>query len=315
MDLPDFFVIGAPKAGTTALHLTLALHPQLFMAPVKEPKFFLCDGRPPRWGGGPGDAHSYGEWIWRQQDYEALFADAPAGTLKGESTPFYLADFAAQRRIRERVPQARLIAILRDPVDRAYSNWAHLWSDGLEPVSDFLAACAEEERRIAAGWAPFWHYLSLGRYGEQLRHLNGVFPREQVHVLRYRHLIDRPREALNGICEFLGVTPDLVTSTPFENVSAYVEPTPANQLLRASIRAGASLGRFFPPRLWRKASTPLLAALRREAGPRPPLTTRLRRQLLAHFTDDIRLLEQETGRSYADWIARAGTLQDEEAEP
>lgn len=311
MALPDFFVIGAPKAGTTALHLALALHPQLYLSPVKEPKFFLCDGRPPRWGGGPGDAHSYGEWIWRREDYEALFAGAPAGALKGESTPFYLADFAAQRRLREQVPNARLIAVLRDPVDRAYSNWAHLWSDGLEPIGDFLAACAVEERRIAAGWAPFWHYLALGRYGEQLRHLSTLFPREQVHLLRYRQLVDQPREALNGICDFLGVQRDVVTSAPFENVSTYVRPTPRNQLLRAVIRAGAALGRFFPPQLWRKASTPLLAALQREAGPRPPLTLEQRRQLLGHFVDDIRLLEQETGRSFADWIARGGALQEE----
>ncbi len=314
MALPDFFVIGAPKGGTTALHVALALHPQLFMSPVKEPKFFICDGRPPRWGGGPGDAHSYGEWFWRQDDYEALFADAPTGVLCGESTPFYLADFDAKQRIRERVPHARLIAVLRDPVDRAYSNWAHLWSDGLEPLSDFLAACAEEDGRIAAGWAPFWHYLALGRYGEQLRHLYTVFPREQVHLLRYRYLVDQPREALNGICAFLGVAPDLVTSAPFENVSTYVPPTTTNQLLRTSIRVGAAIGRFFPPQLWRKASTPLLAALQREAGPKPPLTRPQRRQLLTYFADDIRLLEQETGRSFADWIARGGALQDEEAE-
>ncbi len=140
MTLPDFFVIGAPKAGTTALHAALDLHPQLYLSPIKEPKFFLCDGPPPR-EGGPGDAHSYREWVWRRDDYERLFDAAPPGTLCGESTPLYLADFEAHRRIHEAVPQAKLIAILRDPVDRAYSNWSHLWADGLEPISDFVEAC------------------------------------------------------------------------------------------------------------------------------------------------------------------------------
>ena len=83
MALTNFFVVGAPKAGTTALHKALARHPQLFMSPVKEPKFFLCDGPPPNQGG-PGDAHSYREWIWRPDDYERLFAAAPAGALRGE---------------------------------------------------------------------------------------------------------------------------------------------------------------------------------------------------------------------------------------
>ena len=106
MTLPDFFVIGAPKAGTTALHAALAVIPQLYLSPIKEPKFFLCDGPPPH-EGGPGDAHSYREWVWRRDDYERLFDAAPPGTLCGESTPLYLADFEAHRRIHEAVPQAR----------------------------------------------------------------------------------------------------------------------------------------------------------------------------------------------------------------
>ena len=73
MALPDFLVIGAPKAGTTALHAALAGHPELFMSPVKEPKFFLTDGPPPRAAAGPGDVQTYREHIWRREDYEALF--------------------------------------------------------------------------------------------------------------------------------------------------------------------------------------------------------------------------------------------------
>src|SRR5215469_12290659 len=167
MALPDFFVAGAPKAGTTALHAALARHPSLHLSAVKEPKFFLTDGPPPAQGG-PGDARTYREHVWRRADYEALFDTAPAGTLRGESTPFYLYNFAAQQRIRALIPAARLIAVLRDPVERAHSNWAHLWSAGLEPIGDFVLACAEEPRRIEAGWASFWHYTALGQYGEQL---------------------------------------------------------------------------------------------------------------------------------------------------
>ncbi len=126
MTLPDFFVAGAPKAGTTALHAALAQHPELYLSPVKEPKFFLTDGPPPTQGG-PGDAKTYREHVWRRQDYEDLFAAAPPGTRRGESTPFYLYSHDAQRRIRALIPQARLIVVLRDPVERAHSNWTHLW--------------------------------------------------------------------------------------------------------------------------------------------------------------------------------------------
>src|SRR3954469_24336841 len=96
--LPDFLLIGAPKAGTTALHSALARHPGLYLSTVKEPKFFLTDGPPPT-RGGPGDVQTYREHVWRRQDYEALFDAAAPGALRGESTPFYLYDRDALRRI------------------------------------------------------------------------------------------------------------------------------------------------------------------------------------------------------------------------
>src|SRR5580692_403424 len=111
MALPDFFIAGAPKAGTTALHAALARHPALYMSPVKEPKFFLTDGPPPDKGGGPGDVTTWREHVWRRADYEALFMGATAGQLRGESTPFYLYNRDAQRRIRDQVPHARLIVV------------------------------------------------------------------------------------------------------------------------------------------------------------------------------------------------------------
>jgi hypothetical protein len=164
--LPDFFVVGVPKGGTTALHALLAQHPGIYLSPVKEPKFYLCDGAPPPRATqrGPGDAHSSREWMWRRSDYEDLFAVAPPGVPRGESTPFYLYDRSAHARIAADVPHARLIAVLRDPVDRAYSNWNHLRSDGLERIPHFLDGLAAEDERVAQGWAPFWHYRRLGRY-------------------------------------------------------------------------------------------------------------------------------------------------------
>nr|BFE71395.1 hypothetical protein GCM10020092_046960 [Actinoplanes digitatis] len=199
MALPDFLIAGVPKAGTTALHAALVRHPGLFLPTVKEPKFFLTDGPPPRTGG-PGDVQTYQEHVWRRDDYEALFAPAPAGTLRGEATPFYLYDHGAHDRIHALVPSAKLILLLRDPVDRAHSNWTHLWNAGLEPEADFLTACGAEQRRRADGWADFWHYISLGLYGRQVQHLYKVFPREQVLLLRYRELKDAPsRDARPGL--------------------------------------------------------------------------------------------------------------------
>lgn len=308
MALPDFLLIGAPKAGSTALHAALVQHPQLHLSDPKEPKYFLTGGRRPRreHQRGPGDAHSAQEWVWRRDHYERLFDGAPAGTLTGESTPFYLWDLASHVRIRQTVPGAKLIAVIRDPVDRAYSNWTHLRADGLEPERDFLRACDLEEERAAQGWAPFWRYQGLGRYGEQLQHLFEHFPREQVAVVRYKELIDAPVETLDRLCTFLGVEPGVVTAIPGSNVSRWADDGIVNSGLRMAVRGGAALGSYVHPRLWRQVSRPLLAALHRGNPSRPKLDVAVRRELVGRFADDIRLLEQLLGVDYQDWLGDSG---------
>ncbi len=308
MALPDFLIAGAPKAGSTALHAALVQHPQLFLSSPKEPKYFLTDGRPPSpdTQRGPGDAHSAQEWIWRRDRYERLFDPAPAGTLRGESTPFYLWDTAAHARIAATIPDVRLIVVIRDPVDRAYSNWTHLWADGLEPESDFLTACNLEEDRAAAGYAPFWRYLGLGRYGEQLASLFEHVGREQVYVVRYRELIDAPAQTLDGIATFLGVDAGVVTSIPGSNVTAWAGHGAVNSGLRLLVRGGASLGRHVDPRVWRQVQRPLLAALQRGPGHRPSLPVEVRRELVARVRDDVGLLEDVLGRSFQDWLGDSG---------
>jgi hypothetical protein len=305
MSLPDFFIAGAPKSGTTALHAALARHPSLYMSAVKEPKFFLTDGPPPT-RGGPGDVRTYREHVWRRDDYEALFDPAPDGTLRGESTPFYLYDRDAQQRIRALIPDAKLIVILRDPVERAHSNWTHLWSAGLEPVGDVVQACAQEERRIAAGWAEFWHYTALGRYGEQLEHLYTVFPRDQVMVFRYRALLEDPAGLLDSICAFLGVPEGVLAEVPRENVTAHPQLTRRHRALSRALRIGTAASAVLPGKTEAAMTSMLERRLQQDAPPRQPLTWEERQALIPRFEEDIRLLEVVTGEGFRDWLQPRG---------
>ena len=310
MGLPDFLVAGVPKAGTTALHAALSRHPGLYLSPIKEPKFFLTDGPPPT-RGGPGDALTYREHVWERDRYEALFDAAPPGVLRGEATPFYLYDPGAMRRIHDLLPEAKLIVIIRDPVERAHSNWTHLWSAGLEPAGDFVRACTEEDRRIAAGWAPFWHYTGLGRYGEQLDRAFSLFPHEQVLVLRYRLLIDEPAATLWRICGFLGVETGVLSEIPRENVTAHPEQTLAHRAVSLGMRASDAVGRLLPGSAATAATHRLERFLQRGRRERQPLSWEQRQAVLPKFTADIKLLETVLGEDFSDWTAprdRSGSM-------
>jgi hypothetical protein len=310
MALPDFLVAGVPKAGTTALHAALSRHPGIYMSPIKEPKFFLTDGPPPA-RGGPGDALTYREHVWERDKYEALFDAAAPGTLRGEATPLYLYDAGAMGRIRALIPDVKLIVIIRDPVERAHSNWTHLWSAGLEPEDDFLRACAEEPQRIAAGWASFWHYTGLSRYGEQLQRAFELFPREQVLVLRYRSLIDDPAAALDRICGFLGAKTGVISEIPRENVTAHPEQTLAHRAVALGMRASNALGRLLPGSAATAATHRLERFLQRGGRERQPLSWEQRQALLPRFEDDVKLLQSLLGEDFSDWLAprdRSGNM-------
>ena len=201
----------------------------------------------------------------------------------------------------------KLIAVIRDPVDRAYSNWTHLRSDGLEPEADFRAACALEEQRAARGWAPFWRYLGpRAATASSWPHLFEHFPREQVHVLRYRRAGRRAGARPSTTSRaFLGVETGVRRTTSRARTSS-TGPSPAslNTGLRYAVRGGAALGGFAPPQVWRQAQRPLLAALQRGDAHRPSLDVEVRRELVDRFRDDIAQLERLLGRDVSGLAGR-----------
>src|SRR5918995_644162 len=151
MTAPNFFIIGAQKAGTTSLYHYLNQHPQIYMSPVKEPFFF------------DHEFSSNGEVVQQEfAEHQALFQGAKGETAIGEASPLYIYAPGTPERIKEYVPEARSIALLRNPADRAYSAFLHAVRIGVEPCTDFAQALRGEEERVRNGWHYIFHYRNRG---------------------------------------------------------------------------------------------------------------------------------------------------------
>jgi hypothetical protein len=204
MTLPNFLIIGAAKSGTTSLFAYLGQHPEIFTN-AKEPSFFALNGQRVHFDG-PGDNVGFiRRSVTERSAYEALFDGVTNEKAYGEASVLYLYDAKTPARIKETIPDARLIAILRNPVERAYSSYLHLRRDGREPLANFAEALAAEPERIAANWEHQWHYTRLGFYHTQLVGYFALFPANQIAVYTYDELKANPAALMQKVFRFLEV--------------------------------------------------------------------------------------------------------------
>jgi Sulfotransferase family len=296
--LPDFLVIGAARAGTTALYAALRQHPGLFLTPSKETNFFAYEGEKPAVRG-PG-AEFINNAITDLATYRTQFAAAPAGTLRGEVCPLYLHAPKAPERIRAHVPEARLVAILRNPVEQAFSHFLYARHNAIEPLSDFTGALAREDERLAAGWQPLFGYSRFPRYGEQLARYFARFPRERLLVLDYEDWARDNAAALARILGFIGADPAF---RPVAEAGVNAGGAPRSAALqRLLMRPNplTAIGRLLPL-AWRRRLRDALAA--KNAGETPRLPDEARAILIERLADDVGRLSDLLGRDYSRWLA------------
>lgn len=184
MRFPNFVVIGSSRSGTTSLYHHLNEHPQVYVTPVLEPRFFAFEGDDLDYRG-PGDHLLKDRVVTTAADYAALFADVADETAFGEVSPAYLSSASAPHRIRHYVPGAKIIAILRNPVERAISSFLLEQLDGFETAPSLDVALDLEATRTRANWSYVWRYGHRGLYFTHLRRYFDLFPRDQIKVLRY----------------------------------------------------------------------------------------------------------------------------------
>ena len=211
--LPDFIVGGAPRSGTTWLYRLLTRHPGVYMArpAAPEPKFFLVDS-----------LYEKGLEFYSK----TWFSDVPAGALAGEKSTDYLESAAAASRIARDLPRVKLVFVLRNPVERAYSNYRWTRMNGLD-TETFEQALALEERRERelSGRLRFtrpYSYFSRGLYADLLEPYLRSFPREQCLILKFEDIVSVPDGVAVRLHRFLGVAerPDDIRGLGIVNPSA-----------------------------------------------------------------------------------------------
>lgn len=300
--MPTFLVLGVAKAGTTSLYQYLKQHPQIYMSPRKEPHFFAFGEAPLPTFTGPGTANVDQRVVSTLAAYQALFADwrdEPAGGEVATSnfTP------RACARIHQYIPDARMILILRQPVERAYSQFLHGWRVGWEPMDDFVQALAAEPMRVQQSWLPALCHTLPSFYAPTLQHFFTRFPREQLRIYLYEEWQTRPRQVLQDIFGFIGVDHGFVPDMSVRHNTAAI---PRSRGLVHFLRQPHALKRWLKPLVpsaMRRQVIQSLSTYNRNEPPR--LDPQLRAELTETYREDILQVQTLIDRDLSHWLADA----------
>tara|TARA_B110000211_G_scaffold40103_1_gene41309 strand:- start:1259 stop:2158 length:900 start_codon:yes stop_codon:yes gene_type:complete len=198
---PNFIIIGAMKSATTSLYTYIKQHPHIFMTKVKEPMFFNNFQQENNYN----ILGSKSKKSTTLEEYLAMFKDAKNEKAIGEASPAYIYNENAPYLIKEHLPDVKIIAILRQPTDRAYSNFLHTKRADRENVNSFEQAIKIEKERISDNWSPLYHYIQKGFYSVQLKRYYNLFPKENIKVYLFEDVVKTPKETLKDIFKFLNV--------------------------------------------------------------------------------------------------------------
>ncbi len=305
----NFFLIGAPKSGTSLIHDRMSRHPQVYLSPLKEPNHFASDidaaqFSPAFRANHPDDLETYfaRRPLTRRQvgfvtdpgQYAALFADSlPEHKVIGECSTSYLWSAEAADAIGEKYPEARILAVLRNPVDRLFSHWLMARKYGFTRAP-LLEAVQKDLAHESPGWGRSELFVEAGRYAVQLERWLRVYPAGQVKVLLHEDL--GSEATWKGLAEWLGLDGEIPESgTERVNPAGLPRWEGVNRWLTSSGLKGRMAE-------WMPAS--MKASLRSKwysSEDMPRLQPDERRILFRHFEQDVALLEQLLGRDLAHW--------------
>ena len=290
-------VIGAGRSGTTSLHHYLSQHPEVFVCAEKSPNFFVAADPLPEWEG-PQLRAMARQWVSDPAEYEQFFAGAASAKAVGDVSPVYLQSLNAPVRIHARYPDVKLVAILREPVERAHAHYLGRVRDGLETRPTFADAVADELRRPMPETIAFGCYLGCGRYHHFLRPYYDRFPREQIRVYFYDDLQRDARALMSDLFSFLDVDPRFEPDMRERLGQTGIVGDPIRRFLWTKTARARTALRPVVPRAVRDLAAPLFL----QNLKKPVLDHRLRDRLRPLFAEDIRRLQDLVSRDLSHWF-------------
>ena len=311
---PDFFIAGAPKAGTDALYYDLDQHPEIYMSPLKEPCYFSSEIRLENFESseqarrkgqgesirkyihGPMSEKRFGGVISEWDDYLRLFAGVRAEKAIGEGSVCYLWSKTAAHAIASRLPGARIIIVLMDPAQRAFAQYLKIVSNGSfnHSFDEHLKACfALNDKRLGL----LHPFLEFGLYAEQVQRYMAAFPRRQIHISFHEDATANPEGWFAGILEFLGVDPSFV---PERGRGEYHSTVPRFAGFSKALRARGiwkAIGHRVPDRLRDQAKK----LVYRQPGSMVMAPTE-RNVLVNYYREDVLKLQALLNRDLGHWL-------------
>ncbi|MBX7457233.1 sulfotransferase domain-containing protein [Qipengyuania sp. 1NDH17] len=298
---PDFYIIGAAKAGTTSLVDMLRAHEQAWFPHEKEPHHFFLRDDSRAWTLRDGSREKplasllpYGS----ESAYLGLYRDAPEEALRGDASTQYLVNDTTAKSIHAQRPDAKIVVVLRHPTDRAYSAWVHARSRGEDALASFDEAIGECENGLR-DTAFATNYLAEGDYARHLKPYQDLFG-DNLLVILFEDLIQKPQAVYDRLTTFLGIEQRSLPDNSASHKNASIEL--ANPVARAFRMTAKRLRRMAPGifelPLFRKPYEALLAKMGRKPE---KLSPEMRKRLDAYYTPHIAKLEASLGSDLPGW--------------
>jgi len=295
--LPNLVVIGAPKSGTTSLFYYLQQHPDIFVPVRKELHYFTYQHLSENTGG-PGDRETLSSLCATRDEYGAHYLSVKAQKIVGEFSPSYLYYSDVSVRIQAELGNVKIIVMLRNPIEKAYSQYMHLVRDQRETLG-FYDALMAEPGRMRDGWADIWRYAEGALHAQRLRKYLDVFGQDNVHVILFDSLTENPQETVKQVFSFLNVDPDVPCDTRrVYNRTGKARSRLISRFLNGPSAVKTALKTIVPERI---RITLRLALMDLNTGSKYLMDHRAREYLSEYYRNDVHDLESLLGRSLG-WL-------------